>query len=118
MDLPLPSTRLEVGSKERERERERPCQTGSLPPSFLVLFGSRKGLHTLALDFVSRRSCELYSLSTSRFINSNGPLTKDLCPFPDLVLLSFGRHPSSVPSSPSRVSWYRDANNCSLAYPH
>lgn len=42
IDLPLPSTRLEVGS------RERPFQTGS-PPSFLVLFGPSRGLCTLWL---------------------------------------------------------------------
>lgn len=33
------------------------------------------------------------------------------------VLLFFDRPLSSVPSSLSRVSWCRDASNCSLAYP-
>lgn len=113
IDLPLPSTRLEVGSKERERDLFKQVLS-LLFLCYLVL----AEVCTLWLWILfSPRNYELCSLTISRFINSNGPLTKDLCPLPDLVLLSFGRHPSSVPSSPSRVSWYRDANNCSLAYP-
>ena len=114
IDLPLPSTRLEVGSKERERELFKQVPLLLLFLCYLVL--AEVYILWLLILF-SRRNCELCSLTMSRFINSNGPLTKDLCPLPDLVLLSSGRHPSSVPSSPSRVSWYRDANNCSLAYP-
>lgn len=114
IDLPLPSTRLEVGSKERERDLFKQVLSLLLFLCYLVL----AEVCTLWLWILfSPRNYELCSLTISRFINSNGPLTKDLCPLPDLVLLSFGRHPSSVPSSPSRVSWYRDANNCSLAYP-
>lgn len=94
-------------------------QTGPTPHTFLVLLGPGRGLHTLALDFVLTRNCERCSLRIYSFISSNGTLEppKEWCPLPDLVFLASGRLPSSVPSSLSRVSWYRDANNCSLAYP-
>lgn len=113
---PAPAKHQAGGGLQRERERDLFKQV-----PFLLLFLCYLVLaevYTLWLWILfSRRNCELCSLTMSHFINSNGPLTKDLCPLPDLVLLSSGRHPSSVPSSPSRVSWYRDANNCSLAYP-
>lgn len=112
----LPSTSLGIGPKWRDLVF--PHRSHSLFP--LCAGESWKKFTQFAFGFLfSHRNCEADNLNTSPFISSNGTLEppEETCPLPDLVLLSFGRLPSSVPSSLSRVSWYRDASNCSLAYP-